>query len=188
MRVGLLALQGDYSKHREKFVELGVESAEVRTARDLTIVDRLVIPGGESTTMTKVMSVELREALQEFGKRSAVWGTCAGMVMLSKDSADQRVRPLGWMDVDVDRNGFGRQLNSFEADLRVSSDLEDHAIPLHGIFIRAPRIRRLGNEVRVLAWHGEEPVCVRQGRWMASSFHPELTPDSRLHRYFLSLS
>ncbi|MBI5059635.1 pyridoxal 5'-phosphate synthase glutaminase subunit PdxT [candidate division KSB1 bacterium] len=183
--VGLLALQGDFAKHRERFEHLGVRVREIRTETELAGVAGLVIPGGESTTLTRLMTVPLRSALDEFAKSHAVWGTCAGMIMLSRGVADPRVAAFEWMDFEVDRNGFGRQLHSFEADLRVDPELGSGT--LHGVFIRAPRIRTYGPDCRPLVWYEAEPVCIRQGRILATSFHPELTADDRLHRYFLSL-
>ncbi len=185
--VGILSLQGDFDKHRAMFASLGAAAREVRVPSDLRGLHGLVIPGGESTTMTKLMSPELRAALLDFVQVYAVWGTCAGMIMLSKDASDPRVQPLGVMDMDVDRNGFGRQVHSFEAGLRVSPDLGQPDVPLHGVFIRAPRLRGFSPDVQPLVWLDSEPVCVRQGNRLASSFHPELTGDARLHRYFLSM-
>ena len=185
--VGVLSLQGDFEQHRVKFAALGAEAREVRTADDLKQVSALVIPGGESTAMTKLMSPELRAALQDFVMVKPVWGTCAGMIMLSQDASDPRVQPLGAMEIDVDRNGFGRQVHSFEADLRVSPDLGEPEQPLHGVFIRAPRLRGYAPNVKPLVWLGDEPVAVRQDNRLASSFHPELSEDDRLHRYFLSM-
>lgn len=185
--VGILSLQGDFEKHRETFESLGADTREVRVPLDLNGLSGLVIPGGESTAMTKLMSPELRAALHDFVRVRPVWGTCAGMIMLSKDTSDPRVQPLSVMDMDVDRNGFGRQVHSFEADLRVSPDLGQPDTPLHGVFIRAPRLRGFSPDVTPLVWLNEEPVCVRQANRLASSFHPELTGDTRLHRYFLSM-
>jgi pyridoxal 5'-phosphate synthase pdxT subunit len=184
--VGLLALQGDFAAHRARFVGLGVDVREVRTQADLDGTSGLVIPGGESTTLTKLLTVSLRDALNDYALGHAVWGTCAGMIMLSRGVDDPRVRSFGWMDIVVDRNGFGRQVHSFEAELRVAPAIGGDS--LHGVFIRAPRIRTLGKECEPLVWLGDEPVCVRQGRLLASSFHPELTADDRMHRYFLTMA
>ncbi len=186
--VGVLALQGDFEKHMRALSQAGAAPREVRTAQDLAGLAGLIIPGGESTAMTKLLAPELRAALEAFGARHAVWGTCAGMIMLSKDATDPRVQPLGFMDIEIARNGFGRQVHSFEADLRLSAEIEDSARPLHGIFIRAPRIRGYGADVKPLIWLNDEAVAVRQGNFLASSFHPELTGDLRLHRYFLKMT
>jgi pyridoxal 5'-phosphate synthase pdxT subunit len=185
--VGALALQGDFAQHVRTFRSLGAEAREVRTADDLADLAGLVIPGGESTTMTKLLTPDLRAALEAFCRAHPVWGTCAGMIMLSREAADPRVRPFGFLDVDIERNGYGRQVHSFEADLRAAPELGDPDRPLHGIFIRAPRLTRLGPDVVPLIWLDDEPVCVRQGHFLASAFHPELTGDTRLPRYFLSL-
>jgi 5'-phosphate synthase pdxT subunit len=187
-RIGVLALQGDFEKHLHAFETLGAEAREVRTAEELAGLSGLIIPGGESTTLTKLLLPELRESLMEFCGTHPVWGTCAGMIMLSKDASDPRVKPFGFMDIEIIRNGYGRQVHSFEAELRVSDVMEHPENSFHGVFIRAPRITRMGDRVQPLVWLGEDPVCVRQGNFMASSFHPELTNDLRLQRYFLSLT
>ena len=188
LTVGVLALQGDFEKHLQAFAALGLLAREVRTTEDLSVISSLVIPGGESTTMTLLLGAELRAAITEFCRTHPVWGTCAGMIMLAKDHADPRVQPLGFLDIDVERNGFGRQVHSFEADLSVAPEIGNAERPLRGIFIRAPRIRRYGADVRPLAWLGDEPVMIRQGHFLASSFHPELTDDLRLHRYFATMT
>jgi 5'-phosphate synthase pdxT subunit len=186
--VGVLAVQGDFEKHARVFADLHVGTREVRMPGDLEGLYGLIIPGGESTTMTVLLDAGLRGPLMAFCRTHPVWGTCAGMIMLSKFAADPRVKSLGLLDIDVERNGFGRQVHSFEADLRVAPEVGDEQRPLHGVFIRAPRIKTLGADVKSLVWLDSEPVCVRQGLVMASSFHPELTSDRRLHRYFLSLA
>ena len=186
-RIGVLALQGDFEKHVRAFEAAGAEAREVRTAQDLEGLSGLIIPGGESTTLTKLLLADLRDSLLNFCRAHPVWGTCAGMIMLSKDSSDPRVKPLGFMDVEIIRNGYGRQVHSFEAELRVSDEVEHPESPLLGVFIRAPRITKIGENARPLAWLGNDPVCVVQGHFMASAFHPELTDDLRLHKYFLSL-
>jgi pyridoxal 5'-phosphate synthase pdxT subunit len=186
--IGVLALQGDFEKHTRKFAELDVATRAVKTPADLEGLSGLVIPGGESTTMTKLMVPELRSALLKFCETRAVWGTCAGMIMLSRDASDPRVQPLGLLDVEIIRNGYGRQVHSFEAELRVAEEVGEPQKTLHGIFIRAPRLKRLGKNVRPLVWLGDEAVAVRQDHFMASAFHPELTDDARLHRYFLTMA
>lgn len=186
--MGVLALQGDFAKHRAALRALGVESREVRTAAELEGLSAIIFPGGESTTMTLLLDAGLREPLREFSRDHPVWGTCAGLIMLAKSSDDPRIRPLGFMDIDVARNGFGRQVHSFEANLRVADEIGDPERPLQGVFIRAPRLRNYGSTVHPLLWLGEEAVCVRQDHFLASSFHPELTDDLRLHRYFLTMS
>jgi pyridoxal 5'-phosphate synthase pdxT subunit len=185
--VGVLALQGDFEQHTRAFAELGVPAREVKRVDDLKGLDGLVIPGGESTAMTLLMTPELREGLLAFAGTHPIWGTCAGMIMLSKDASDPRVNPLGLLDAEIERNGYGRQVHSFEAELRVVEEIGDPSTTLHGIFIRAPRIKRLGGGATPLVWLDAEPVCIRQNLMLASAFHPELTRDTRLHRYFLGM-
>ncbi len=184
-RVGVLALQGDFPMHEQRLRELGCEVKQVRTPKDIAGLEALIWPGGESTTMTRVMSEELRIALAEFCSHHPVWGTCAGMIMLSHTDPDPRVRTLGIADVHVNRNGWGRQVHSFEAELRIIPELADLRPPI-GMFIRAPRITSMGQNVRVLAWYRDEPVAVAQDRILLTTFHPELTGDDRFHRLFLS--
>lgn len=183
--VGVLALQGDFPMHEQRLLELGCRVTQVRTPADLTGLDALVWPGGESTTMTRVMTDELRAALMEFCSSHPVWGTCAGMIMLSHTDPDPRVRTLEIADVHVNRNGWGRQVHSFQAELRVVPELSGPRPPI-GMFIRAPRITRIGAPIRVLAWYRDEPVALQQGQMLLTSFHPELTGDNRFHRLFLS--
>lgn len=184
-RVGVLALQGDFPMHEQRLRALGCDVKQVRKPADLSGLEALVWPGGESTTMTRIMSEELRSALTEFCSHHPVWGTCAGMIMLSHTDTDPRVRTLGIADVHVNRNGWGRQVHSFEAELRVVPELADQRPPI-GMFIRAPRINSMGHGVRALAWYRDEPVAVAQGRILLTTFHPELTGDDRFHRLFLS--
>jgi 5'-phosphate synthase pdxT subunit len=175
MRIGVLAVQGNFREHAAMLRRLGAETVEVRTPADFTRLDGLVIPGGESTTFMRLMRLYgLDEAIRRF--RGPVLGTCAGMIVLDRDH-------LGLVDVEVGRNAYGRQVASFEADL----DLEGDPEPLRGIFIRAPRVREVGPEVEVLAELDGEPVLIRQGRFVVASFHPELTDDTRVHERFLAL-
>lgn len=183
--VGVLALQGDFPMHVMRLRELGCDVTEVRTVRDLDGLEGLVWPGGESTTMTRVMSEELRDALKAFCKTHPVWGTCAGMIMLSYTDPDPRVRTLELADVHVNRNGWGRQVHSFEGELRVVPELQEKESCI-GMFIRAPRIEKMSDDVRTLAWFNDEPVAVAQGNILLTTFHPELTGDDRFHRLFLS--
>ncbi len=155
--------------------ELGAEAVEVRLPEQLDDLDGLVIPGGESTAITRLMRLYgLEEAIRSFAE--PVFGTCAGMILLDRAH-------LGLVDVDVERNGYGRQVASFEADLTLAGDGE----PLRGVFIRAPRVTDAGSEVEVLASHEGAPVLLRQGRFLVASFHPELTSDTRVHERFLEL-
>jgi 5'-phosphate synthase pdxT subunit len=172
-RVGVLAVQGNFREHAAMLRRLGADVVEVRKPDQLLDLDGLVVPGGESTTFMRLMRLYgLDEAVRAFGR--PILGTCAGMIVLDREH-------LGLLDIEVDRNAYGRQVASFEADLALAGDAE----PLRGVFIRAPRVRRTGSEVEVLAEHDGEPVLVRDGRILVSSFHPELTEDTRVHELFL---
>lgn len=181
--VGVLALQGDFALHARALERLETPCRHVRTAADLDGLAGLILPGGESTAMLKLMEgTGLEGALREFHVAGgALFGTCAGLILLAREVTGPEQRALGLLDTTVVRNGFGRQVDSFETDLAWT---EDH-VPVRGVFIRAPRIDRVGTGVRVLATFGGEPVLVREGRVLAATFHPELTEDTRLHRYFL---
>ncbi len=175
MRIGVLAVQGNFREHAAMLRRLGADPVEVRKPEQLADLDGLVIPGGESTTFMRLMRLYgLDEAVRGFA--GPVLGTCAGMIVLDR-------RHLGAVDIEVDRNAYGRQVASFEADLALAGDGE----PLRGVFIRAPRVREVGSEVEVLAEHDGEPVLLRQGRFIVASFHPELTDDTRVHERFLEL-
>ena len=175
MTIGVLAVQGNFREHAAVLRRLGADVVEVRKPEQLDGLDGLVVPGGESTTFMRLMRLYgLDEAVRVFA--GPVFGTCAGMIVLDRAH-------LGLMDVEVDRNAYGRQVASFEADLRLAGDGE----PLRGVFIRAPRVRTVGDEVEVLAEHDGEPVLLRQGRFIVASFHPELTDDTRVHERFLDL-
>jgi 5'-phosphate synthase pdxT subunit len=186
-RIGVLALQGAFAAHCDVLQRLGVDTREVRLPHDLDECAALVMPGGESTTMSKLL--ETSELFDPVAKRIAdgmpVFGTCAGMILLARTVMDGRddQRSFDAIDIDVQRNAYGRQVDSFETDLTVQGQSE----PLHAVFIRAPRIVRMGPSVTVLAEHDGTPVLVRSTTVMAASFHPELTNDDRVHRMFLGL-
>jgi 5'-phosphate synthase pdxT subunit len=183
MNVGVLALQGAFIEHEKALRGLGATAREVRLPEHLTGLDALIIPGGESTTIGKLaVTFQLLDPLRAFTATHPVWGTCAGMIMLAKDIG--RDQPLiGVMDIRVNRNAFGRQVDSFETDLTVP---EIGADPFHAVFIRAPLVLGVGDHVQVLARLEDGGiVAVRQGYWLATAFHPELTDDNRFHRYFL---
>lgn len=186
MRVGVLALQGAFREHIDALRKLGVETVEVRLPEQLEGLDGLIIPGGESTAIGKLaVKYGLQDAIRRYVMAGhAVYGTCAGMIMLSKDvGRDQPL--LSLMDIKVERNAFGRQLDSFETDLEIPA-LGDQPFP--GVFIRAPRIESVGGDVEVLAkLENGTPVAAREGNMLVTAFHPELTDDLRWHRYFLSL-
>ncbi len=190
MKIGVLALQGDFAEHISMLKRLGVETEEVRLPGQLKGLDGLIIPGGESTTIGKLaVAYHLMDPLKEFGQRHAIWGTCAGAIFLSKDV--RRDQPLlGLMDIKVERNAFGRQVDSFEEDLDVpelkqaTHSNEDY----HAVFIRAPIIELVSGDAKVLAAVPDgRIVAAQQGHLLATSFHPELTNDTRFHEYFLSL-
>ncbi len=185
--VGVLALQGDFAEHAAILKQLNTEAREVRLPADLLGLDSLIIPGGESTTICRLMEMYgLIEPLRAFAAHRPVWGTCAGMIVMAKHATDLDRETLGLMDISVVRNAFGRQLDSFETDL----DIEElGGPPLHAVFIRAPLIKEAGPAVKVLAQiEGHGIVAARQGNLLATAFHPELTQDLRLHSYFLSFA
>jgi 5'-phosphate synthase pdxT subunit len=191
MKIGVLALQGDFAEHIAMLRRLKVETAEVRLPEHLPGLDALIIPGGESTTIGKLSEdFGLTEPLRQFGQRRAIWGTCAGAIFLSKDA--RRHQPLlGLMDITVERNAFGRQADSFEADLDVPElkKATNSKAPYHAVFIRAPIIESVSGDARVLATTPDKRiVAARQGHLLATSFHPELTADTRFHEYFLSIA
>jgi pyridoxal 5'-phosphate synthase pdxT subunit len=172
MKIGVLAVQGNFREHAAMLRRLGADVVEVRLPEELDGLDGLVIPGGESTTILRLMRLYgLEDAIRGFD--GAVFGTCAGMILLDRNHLDL-------VDLEVDRNAYGRQVASFEADLELDGQ------PLRGVFIRAPRVREVG-EMDVLASHDGEPVLLRQGRFMVASFHPELTDDTRVHERFLEM-
>ncbi len=175
LKIGVLAVQGDFREHAQILRRLGAEVVEVRLPEELDGLDGLVVPGGESTAIARLLRLyRLEEALRRFER--PVFGTCAGMILLGRDH-------LGLIDLTVRRNAYGRQVASFEADLELAGDEK----PLRGVFIRAPQIEELGEGVEVLAEHDGLPVLARQGRILVASFHPELTADTRVHERFLEL-
>jgi 5'-phosphate synthase pdxT subunit len=173
MKIGVLAVQGNFREHAAMLRRLGADVVEVRKPEELSGLDGLVVPGGESTTFMRLMRLYgLDEAIRDF--EPPILGTCAGMIVLDRDH-------LGLADVQVDRNAYGRQVASFEADLSLAGEEK----PLRGVFIRAPRVGELGDDVEVLAEYEGEPVLVRDGRILVAAFHPELTEDTRVHELFL---
>ena len=191
MRIGVLALQGDFAEHQVVLCRLGVEGVEVRLPEHLGGLDGLIIPGGESTTIGKLAEdFRLLEPLRQFGRQKAIWGTCAGAIFLSRDA--RRQQPLlELMDITVERNAFGRQIASFETELDVPvlKRIDPQERPYHGIFIRAPLIESVQGEAQILSrLEDGRIVAAQQNRLLATSFHPELTEDDRFHRYFLWLA
>jgi 5'-phosphate synthase pdxT subunit len=189
LKIGVLALQGAFIEHIQKLRKLGVQAGEVRLPQDLQGIDGLVVPGGESTAIGKLItSFELVEPIRRFAARNAVWGTCAGMILMA-----QRIEPgmpiLDLMNITVERNAFGRQIDSFEEDLPVAVLKEGEARPFPGIFIRAPRLLEVHQPARVIASLADgTAVAAVEGKWLATAFHPELSRDLRFHRYFLELA
>jgi len=184
--VGVLALQGDFAEHAAILRRLDADAREIRLPSDLEGVDRLIIPGGESTTIARLMEMYgLVEPIRAFAAYRPVWGTCAGMIVMARRATDLDRETLGLMDVSVVRNAFGRQLDSFETDLEIE---ELPGPPLHAVFIRAPLIKDAGPAVKVMARiDGKGIVAAREGHLLATAFHPELTGDTRMHQYFLTL-
>lgn len=184
MRIGVLALQGAFREHQKILAACGIETVQIRKKTQLEGISGLIIPGGESTTIGKLMNeFALFEPLREMGKDGLpVFGTCAGLILLAKIINGFEQTRLNLMDISVERNAFGRQVDSFEADLEIPVL---GAQPYRAVFIRAPYVTDVGSGVQVLAKYEEKIVLVRQGKFLAAAFHPELTGDVRLHRYFI---
>jgi pyridoxal 5'-phosphate synthase pdxT subunit len=184
--IGILALQGDFREHKQVFERLGEGVKEVRLVKDLEGLSGLVIPGGESTTITKLIKIYgFDTAIPEFFKQgNAIWGTCAGAIVVSSEviGHPQQLR-LNLIDISVERNAYGRQVDSFEADVDIKS-----LGTFHTVFIRAPRIARVGKDVEVLASFKDNPIMAIQNKVMVTVFHPELTTDTNVHQYFLDLT
>jgi pyridoxal 5'-phosphate synthase pdxT subunit len=191
MKIGVLALQGNFAEHLVSLARIGVEGCEVRLPGQLNALDGLIIPGGESTTIGKLATdFNLIEPLRRFGQQKAIWGTCAGAIFLSKDTIGRKQPILELMDISIERNAFGRQIASFETELSISAfekaGLDPH--PYHAIFIRAPLIASVKEGVEVISRLPDGSiVAARQGHLLATSFHPELTGDDRFHQYFVTL-
>ncbi len=181
MKIGVLALQGDFDAHRRRLEELGAEVVLVKKPEQLDEIDGLVIPGGESGTFLKLLGEAGFEKLKQFARTKPTFGTCAGAILLASEVDNPKQAGLGVLDIGIRRNAYGRQLDS--------SILEGHLgeSPIEMVFIRAPKIERVGPGVEVIATEGKDPVAVRQGRVMAATFHPELSDDTRVHRAFLDL-
>lgn len=192
-RIGVLALQGDFAEHIQMLDMIGIDSIEVRNVQQLSEIDGLIIPGGESTTIVKLLHmfdfVDDLKSHVESGM--ALWGTCAGMIVIARELADPYPTPLNLIDIGVARNYFGRQVDSFEAELNINGIEGD---PMRAVFIRAPIVQNTGENIETLATvpatddHPEQAVAVKSGRVLATSFHPELTQDTRLHSLFVELA
>ncbi|MFZ0241056.1 MAG: pyridoxal 5'-phosphate synthase glutaminase subunit PdxT [Desulfobacterales bacterium] len=188
MKIGVLALQGAFAEHIRRLGELGLEAAEVRLPAEVPGLNGLIIPGGESTAIGKLMlSCGLMDPVRRFAQDHAVWGTCAGMILMARD-VGRNLSGLGIMDIAVERNAFGRQIDSFEEDLAVEVLRDGYRHPFPGIFIRAPRLVTVRGSARVIASLADgTPVAARQERWLATAFHPELSNDLRFHQYFADM-
>ena len=185
-QIGVLGLQGAYAKHLAILQQLDVQAVDVRKPEDLEECHGLIIPGGESTTMTKLINeIDMHDALLKFSVDRPVFGTCAGMILMAAKVDDGRVKTLNLLDIEVERNAYGRQIDSFIDELDVKTN--GQAFSMRGVFIRAPRIKNMGDGVEVLASVNGEPVLVQEGHHMAAAFHPELTGETRIHNYFSTL-
>ena len=191
MTIGVLALQGDFDAHRRRLEELGAEVVLVKKPEQLDRIDGLVIPGGESSTILKLLGEAGFEKLKRFVRRKPTFGTCAGAILLAKQVENPKQPGLGALDITVRRNAYGRQVDS---SIREGTWLEGKpgeekpvASPIEMVFIRAPKIERVGEGIEVVATEGRDPVLVRQGKTLAATFHPELSDDRRVHQYFLEL-
>ncbi len=188
MRIGVLALQGDFAAHERALRELGAEVQQVRTPSELSLVDGLILPGGESTTMLKLLLEEgMAEPLKAFAAKRPIFGTCAGAILAARVVTSPAQFSFGFIDIEIERNAYGRQVDSSIRRLKPQQEFIDRTSPgeLEAMFIRAPIIRKLGEGVRVLIQDEGTPVLVEQGNMLAGSFHPELTADRRVHRLFL---
>lgn len=180
--IGVLGIQGDFAMHQKSLRKLGVNAPNIRYAEELAACDGLVIPGGESTTFVKLLKkTGLFEALLDFNRDKPIMGTCAGLITLSTTLVNDDIETLGLIDMDVERNGYGRQVDSFIDDVRV----EGIEKPVEGFFIRAPRIHALGQGTRAIGFHKDEVVMAANDRVLALTFHPELTADVSVHRFFM---
>ena len=187
-KVGVLALQGDFAAHGAALARAGAEPVFVRHARQLDSLDGLVIPGGESTTMLKLLRYDdLLDRLARFGREKPIFGTCAGAILLAREVTHPAQESLDLVDIGVERNAYGRQLDSRVAEIEPEPEFARRAGPgkMEAVFIRAPIIRRVGPKAKVLARYHGDPVLVEQGRHLVATFHPELTPDARVHALFL---
>lgn len=185
-QIGVLGLQGAYAKHLAVLQQIDVQAVDVRKPGDLEECHGLIIPGGESTTMTKLINeIDMHDALLKFSVDRPVFGTCAGMILMASKVDDGRVKTLNLLDIEVERNAYGRQIDSFIDELDVTTN--GQAFSMRGVFIRAPRIKNMGDGVEVLASVNGEPVLVQEGHHMAAAFHPELTGETRIHNYFSTL-
>lgn len=181
MKIGVLALQGDFDAHRRRLEELGAEVVLVKKPEEFDGIDGLVIPGGESSTFLKLLGEDGLAKLREFVRMKPTFGTCAGAILLASDVENPKQAGLGALDITIRRNAYGRQVDSSIREGKLGSD------PIEMVFIRAPKIERIGKGVEVIATEGSDPVMVRKGKTLAATFHPELSEDTRIHQYFLDM-
>ena len=182
-KIGILALQGNFEQHKIMFDILGIDNIFIRYSCDVDKCDAIVIPGGESTTMSKQIDRNnLRHVLQEYSKTNSLFGTCAGMILLSSTNRSKNLQPLGIMDFQVNRNAYGRQIESFSDDLQLNFCDDAN---FHGVFIRAPKISKIGKSIKILAKYNKKPVMITDGRHFVTAFHPEIGSDIRIHNYFM---
>ena len=182
MQIGVLAIQGGFQKHEDSLMNLNISPIEVRYKKQLENCDALIIPGGESTTISKLLiKYNLADSIKEFAASKPILGTCAGMILMSKNSNDERVENLNLININVERNGWGRQIESFSQMLNIKNIKQK----IEAVFIRAPKILSLGENVEVLAKVKGEPVFIKEGIHFAVSFHPELTEDTTIHKMFI---
>lgn len=187
MLIGVLALQGDFEKHQQIMNKLNVNSTLVKNNEQLCKCDALIIPGGESTTFLHLIDqFHMRHMLIEFAKKKPVFATCAGSIIVAKEVIDEhRFDPLGIIDIVVNRNAFGRQIDSFIDDIDLSKDIDSVNPKFEGVFIRAPKFKALSEDIKVIATYKNEPVLIEKGNIVVGTFHPELTDDLRIHKYFV---
>ena len=182
MQIGVLAIQGGFHKHKESLLALKINPIEVRYEEQLKNCDALIIPGGESTTISKLLKkYNLISSIKNFARNKPILGTCAGLILMSKNSNDKRVENLNIIDVEVERNGWGRQIDSFSNKLL----LQNQEIEIEAVFIRAPKIKKLGEKVEILAKLNDDPIFIKDGIHFAATFHPELTNDTTVHKIFI---
>jgi 5'-phosphate synthase pdxT subunit len=182
--IGILAIQGDFDRHADVIRKLGFRAEEVRTKKELEQTNALIIPGGESTTFLNLFrEFKLEDTLKKYAKNKPIMGTCAGLIILSKNAGPLPYKTLGLIDITVERNAYGRQKESFVDNISLS--LNGQLTNFPGVFIRAPKIQKVGKDVKILALHQKEAVLVSSGNILAATFHPELTEDAKIHQYFI---
>jgi len=184
--IGILALQGNYAMHQSTLERIGIVSIFVKYPHELNQCDGLIIPGGESTSMSKLIDAhQLRESLKNFSLKSPIFGTCAGMILLSSSETSQHMAPLNIMDFTVDRNAWGRQVHSFSHEINLN--LKDENIKFRASFIRAPKVQNIGSRIHILSYYKNEPILISDGNHLAASFHPEMGHDSIIHQHYIRM-